>query len=227
MNINHVSAFFSKARYPAIALAALLVFSGCSSTMSNVKTWEGDADASRTAVLKSPSEIDVLQVNDLKLTNFLMDDLALDFELLPGENQVLFTYKTIWAKSGVVRNGESKVHVIETAPQAVTIDAQPGETYRFSFEAPASRTEAEVFANDFSAEIVNASGEVVASAGAWDERSAGRTAVARAPVGSGTGEAGSSSSDGAEGQDTLEELKALWGQASEEERRTFLRWAFE
>lgn len=224
MSIYHVLAFFKKARYPAVALVALFVFAGCSSTVSNVKTWDGDgdADASQTAVLKAPSEVEVQQVNGLRLTNFLMEDLALDYELLPGKNQVVFTYKTIWAKSGVVRNGESKVHVVETAPQAVTIDAEPGETYRFSFDAPANRAEADDFAADFSADIVNASGDVVASASAWDGRSDTESSVARTPVGSGSGDSGSAEDGG-----TLEELKALWGEASEEERRSFLRWAFE
>lgn len=222
MSIYHVLAFFKKARYQVVALVGLFVLAGCSSTMSNVKTWDGDADASQAAVLKAPSEVEVQQVNGLRLTNFLMDDLALDYELLPGKNQVVFTYKTIWAKSGVVRNGESKVHVVETAPQAVTIDAQPGETYRFSFDAPANRAEAQEFAADFSADIVNASGDVVASASAWDGRSDTESSVARAPVGSGSGDSGSAEDEG-----TLEELKALWGEASEEERRSFLRWAFE
>ncbi len=225
MSIYHVSPLFRKARYLVAALSALVVLAGCSSAMSNVKTWEGDADDSQTAVLKAPFEIKIQQVNGRRLTNFLMDDLALDFELLPGENQVVFTYKTIWAKSGVVRNGESKVHVVETGPQSVTINATPGETYRFDFEPPANRREAEMFAGDFSADVVNASNEVVASASAWDGRSAGQPNVARAPVGSGS--ANSGSAGGAEGEGTLEELKALWGEASEEERRTFLRWAFE
>ncbi len=224
MSIYHVLVFFKKTRHLVTAVTALVVLAGCSSTMSGVKTWEGDADASQAATLKAPSEIDVRQVNGQKLTNFLMDDLALDYELLPGENQVVFSYKTIWAKSGVVQNGESKVHVVETAPQVVTFDAQPGETYRFSFEPPASRSEAEAFADDFSADIVNASSEVVASSGAWDGRSAGDSRVARAPLGSGGNDAGTG---GGAGEGTLGELKALWREASEEERRTFLRWAFE
>lgn len=227
MSICHVSVFFKNARCLIAALSLLVILGGCSSAMSNVKTWEGDADDSRTAVLKAPAEIKVKQVNGRRLTNFLMDDLALDFELLPGENQVVFTYKTIWAKSGVVRNGESKVHVVETAPQAVTIDARPGETYRFDFEPPANRRDAEAFASDFSADIVNASSEVVASASAWDGRSAKQTTAARAPVGSGVDDSGGVGSKVTEGESTLEELKALWGEASEEERRTFLRWAFE
>ncbi|MDK8465963.1 DUF2057 family protein [Marinobacter sp. SS13-12] len=227
MSICHVSVFFKNTRCLMAALSLLVVLSGCSSAMSNVKTWEGDADDSRTAVLKAPAEIKVKQVNGRRLTNFLMDDLALDFELLPGENQVVFTYKTIWAKSGVVRNGESKVHVVETAPQAVTIDVRPGETYRFDFEPPANRRDAEAFASDFSADIVNASSEVVASASAWDGRPAKQTTAARAPVGSGVDNSSGVGCEVAEGEGTLEELKALWSEASEEERRTFLRWAFE
>lgn len=220
MTIYHISDFFRKTRY-LVAFAGLLVLAGCSSTMSNVKTWEGNADASQVAVLEAPSEIEVQQVNGLRLTNFLMEDLALDYELLPGKNQVVFTYKTIWAKSGVVRNGESKVHVVETAPQAVTIDARPGETYRFNFEAPANRREAEAFASNFSADVVNTAGEVVASASSWDGRSTGASTAGRAPVGSGSDE------EAPADQDTLKELKALWGEANEEERRRFLRWAFE
>lgn len=223
MSIYHVFAFFKKVRFGAAGLMAVVLLAGCSSTMSNVKTWEGDAvDASQTAVLESPGEIRVQQVNGRRLGNFLMDDLALDYELLPGENQVVFTYKTIWAKSGVVRNGESKVHVVETAPQTVTIDAQPGEAYRFRFEPPANRSEAEVFANNFTADIVNATNTVVASSSAWDGQS---RSVARAPVGSGERDANGEASTGGEG--TLGEMKALWEQASEEERRAFLRWAFE
>lgn len=225
MSIYHVLAIFKKASHLFAAMSAAVVLAGCSSTMGNVKTWEGDADEAHTAVLKAPAEIKVQQVNGHNQTNFLMDDLALDFDLLPGENHVVFTYKTIWAKSGVVRNGESKVHVVETAPQAVTIDAKPGETYRFDFQPPANRQEAEAFAGNFSADIVNASSEVVATASAWDGRSSGQTAGARVPVGSGGSDSGTTAS--AERESTLEELKALWGEATEEERRTFLRWAFE
>lgn len=227
MSIYHVFAFFKKVRFGAAGIMAVTLIAGCSSTMSNVKTWEGDAvDASETAVLESPGEIRVQQVNGRRLGNFLMDDLALDYELLPGENQVVFTYKTIWAKSGVVRNGESKVHVVETAPQAVMINAQPGDTYRFSFEPPANKSDAEAFANNFTADVVDGSGNVVATTSAWDGQPAGTRTAARAPVGSG-GEAESVGDASADSVGTLGELKSLWGQASEEERRAFLRWAFE
>lgn len=225
MSIYHLLRFFKASRSSVAAIVVALALTGCSSTMSNVKTWQGEAaESSETAVMEAPGEIQVQQVNGRDLGNFLMDDLALDYELLPGENQVVFTYKTIWAKSGVVRNGESKVHVVETAPQAVTLDAQPGETYQFSFQAPGSRNEAEAFANEFTADIVNASGEVVATAGAWDGSSSEPSRPVRTSVASEGGDTDSESSG--EGS-TLEQLKTLWGEADEEERRAFLRWAFE
>jgi len=108
----------------------LLVLSGCASSVSVVETWEGNPDAAaNAAVLKAPGEIVVTRVNGRTMSNFLMDDLALDYALLPGENEVVFVYKTIWAKSEVVRNGESKVHVIESKPQVARFDAAAGETY--------------------------------------------------------------------------------------------------
>ena len=128
MNISHLIRVFQStgqgwrrgvARVRA-ALGAMVVMSlvGCASSVSVVETWEGNpAAASNAATLEAPGEIRVTRVNGRAMTNFLMDDLALDYALLPGENEVVFVYKTIWAKSGVVRNGESKVHVIESEPQ--------------------------------------------------------------------------------------------------------------
>ena len=143
MNISHVIRVFQStgqgwrravARVRA-GLVAVVVLSlaGCASSVSVVETWEGNpAAASNAATLEAPGEIRVTRVNGRVMTNFLMDDLALDYALLPGENEVVFVYKTIWAKSTVVRNGESKVHVIESEPQVVRFEAEAGETYRFA-----------------------------------------------------------------------------------------------
>lgn len=210
-----------KNRVVPLVLTILLV-SGCSSSMSRIQTWQGEpADPSGVAVLETPGEIRVLRVNDRKMSNFLMDDLALSYELLPGENQVIFTYKTIWAKKGVVRNGESKVHVVETAPLRVTLTAQAGETYRFRFEKPESRNEARTLAEDFSATVVNSSGQEVARAKPWDGGSV-VSANSRTPA-----PEGGDSNSGANDSTTLDKLKTLWGSATDEEKRTFLRWAFE
>lgn len=207
-----------------LAIAGLILLSGCSSSMSRVQTWEGNAEnAGQVAVLSSPSGIKVMEVNGRPLNSFLMDDLALEYELLPGENRIGFTYKTIWAKAEVVENGESKVHVVETPPQLVTVDAEPGAVYRFEIEKPDTRQQAEALIEDFSIALVNASGQAVATSRPWSAAD-GRPVVNRAPV---PESRPSEAPVGAASATALERLKAEWGAASEEEKREFLRWAFE
>src|SRR5690606_35320040 len=147
-----------------LAVLVSVVMVGCASTVARVDTWEGQLPAAtEPAVLQAPGAIQVVSVNGRSMTNFLIDDLALDYGLLPGENEVVFNYKTIWAKAGVVDNGESKVHTVESKPQRVSFEAVAGEEYRFSFTKPSSRQEAETLMENFSADLVNRSGEVVAS----------------------------------------------------------------
>lgn len=204
-------------------LVALVVMSlvGCASSVSVVETWEGNpAAASNAATLEAPGEIRVTRVNGRVMTNFLMDDLALDYALLPGETEVVFVYKTIWAKSGVVRNGESKVHVIESKPQVVRFEAEAGETYRFDFEPPESRQEAEQEMPEFSAEIVSSAGAAVASSAVWDGQE--QMTASRTPI-----PASTSDSTKVSGDNALEQLKTIWETASDEEKKAFLRWAFE
>ncbi|GAA0850728.1 hypothetical protein GCM10009113_32820 [Marinobacter szutsaonensis] len=204
-------------------LAGMLVLAlaGCASSISRVETWEGEpANAAEAATLKAPGEIQVSRVNGKSVTNFMMDDLALDFALLPGQNEVVFTYKTIWARSDVVENGESKVHVVESEPQVVRFDANPGAVYRFDFEKPATRAEAEQMIETFSAVIVSDSGQEVASSSDWDPR---QSVAARTPIPASGAEGTGAAATGT----ALEQLKSVWATASEEEKRAFLRWAFE
>jgi uncharacterized protein YccT (UPF0319 family) len=231
MNISHVIGVFQSIKQGwcrgvtriRVALVAVVVMSlvGCASSVSVVETWEGNpAAASNAAMLEAPGEIRVTRVNGRVMTNFLMDDLALDYALLPGENEVVFVYKTIWAKSGVVRNGESKVHVIESQPQVVRFEAEAGETYRFDFDQPESRQEAEQEMPEFSAAIVSSAGMAVASSTVWDGEE--QMAASRTPI-----PAPTSDSTPVSGDNALEKLKTIWETASDEEKKAFLRWAFE
>lgn len=225
MSIYHVLRVFKVSDYPVMVLRwsvfalAAFMLAGCASSMTRIQTWEGEAAEDEPALLKAPGEIQVARVNGRSMSNFLMDDLALNYDLLPGENQIVFSYKTIWAKTGVVRNGESKVHVVETEPHAVSFVAQAGETYRFEFDRPESRGEAEALRENFAGAVVNRAGEEVASFELWDGKT---TSPARTPVSGDTSEMA-----GTTGGNTMERLKALWQDASEDEKRTFLRWAFE
>lgn len=219
MKSSHISGRFAlgikRATQLVLMALALTSVAACSSSAVRLDTWKGNPEAAaQAATLKAPGSIEVIEVNGRSMKNYLMDDLALDYGLLPGENRVVFSYKSIWAKSGVVENGESKVHVYETEPQVVSFRAEPGAVYSFRFDKPETRGEAEQSLESFSASIVDASGTVVANSSAWEP--------ARTPIPS----VESVTSSGVEG-DTLEVLKAVWATATEEEKKTFLRWAFE
>lgn len=220
-------------------LMAILVITGCSSTgLSRVKTWEGESSG-EAAVLRAPSTIKVREVNGREVGNFLMEDLAIDYELQPGTNTVVFTHKTIWAKTGVVRDGESAVHVVETDRQQVVIDARPGEEYRFDVPKVDNRREAERLAADFSIAVVAEGGGTVArsepfrgypqqqTAGNGQDTGNNQTAATSGqsgvPVTGGQGSQGGADSR----VETLEAMKMLWERASGDEKREFLRWAFD
>jgi len=202
----------------------LSVLVGCSSAVTKLETWEGNpATAVNASTLKAPSAINVSRVNGRAMTNYLMDDLALDYALLPGENQVVFTYKTIWAKTGAVDDGESKVHVIESEPQVVRFEASPNETYRFEFDEPETRRQAEKMMPEFSAAIVGADGQALAQSTGWSPTDS--TLAARTPVPD--GQAVDDEASSSNGMSSLNRLKAVWATATDEEKKAFLRWAFE
>ncbi len=206
-----------------VVSAFLAALAGCSSAVTKVETWEGDSpSAANAATLEAPGEIEVQEVNGRSMTNFLMDDLALNYALLPGENEIVFTYKTIWAKSGVVENGESKVHVVESEPQVVRFTAEPGAIYQFRYKKPESRQKAEAAMPAFTAAVVTASGRVVARSHAWAPRQVAERTPVSSPASSADAPAGT---DG--GGDALQTLKSVWATASEEQKKAFLRWAFE
>jgi len=212
-----VSRFFKLA---ALMMSVVLV--GCASSAARINTWEGNPqEAANPAVLTAPGAIQVKSVNGQNMTTYLIDDLALDYGLLPGDNEVVFTYKTIWAKAGVIENGESKVHTIESEPQVARFSAEAGASYKFDYDKPSNRRDAEAMMENFSADIVTADGQKVASSTDWDGKSA--YTQARTPVFSSGESSGSSSATG----DRLDQLKTIWADATEEEKRSFLRWAFE
>lgn len=235
--VGHLKLFF--------ALSVAVVLAGCGTTFKSVQTWEGpSAERNQIAILEKPGSVKVLSVNGQDMDNFLMDDIELNYELLPGQNTVVFTYKTIWAKKTVVENDESKVAVIETDPQQVVINAQAGETYSFVLPEPQNQREAERIAENFQATIVNENSRQVAQSTEYmapepqlptlnasgqqvaPVQATGSSAATGAAAGSGAA-AAASVPPAANGLPTLEGLKLLWERASTEEKKDFLRWAFQ
>ncbi|WP_235937601.1 DUF2057 family protein [Marinobacter caseinilyticus] len=205
------------------------VLAGCSGAITRVQTWEGPAASeAQVATLKAPGSVNVIEVNGRRVGNFLMEDLALDYELLPGRNTVIATHQTIWAKSGVVDNGEAKVDTIASEPQQFVIMAEAGDVYRFDLPELSTRAEAKAFAKNFTGRVVDQQGKVVAEARSYQSKPAVLPVLPRS---SSDEQVGDNTGTGDEGSEppgnTLQELKQIWGQATAEERRAFLRWAFE
>lgn len=240
--------------YPKVLMlvVAVLGLAGCSGALKNVQTWEGpSANADQVGVLHAPANINVSSVNGKKMSNYLMEDLALDYELLPGENTVVFTHQTIWAKKTVVDNGESKVHVVKTDPQQVIINVKAGEDYTFAMAKPENKREAEQQVAHFEAKVIDGQKRQVAVARPYVVSSPQLPTLSSAPKAAGAAAGGaavaatartttatttpaptaaSASAPAApveNGLPTLEGLKVLWERASSEDKKNFLRWAFE
>lgn len=217
-------------------MAVLLVtLSACAATGSRTKAYDRpDLPREQTATLKAPSTIKVLSINGRDTTPFMLEDVALDFSLKPGSNDIVFRYRSIWARTAVRENGDSAVNVVESGLQQASIDARSGETYTFAYDDADNVREARRLAQGFSARIVDAGGEVIARSAPY--RAQGQAVAARsepqepAPV---VGEASSSdqaqddSSALAPDMSTLDALNLLWQRATREEKEAFLRRAFE
>jgi len=142
---------------------------GCSST-SLVKTYDGpQVDPSRSAVLSVSDGIEVLSVNGKEVKKYLLPELDLNYQLLPGVNIVTFTHETLWAKAGKKEEGESNAELIVTKPMMVRFNAKAGEVYHFNFESPESRNEALNNVATFDAMLVDSSGRFVAASALYVE----------------------------------------------------------
>jgi uncharacterized protein YccT (UPF0319 family) len=223
-------------------ILSVLTLAACSSGFKRVQTWEGpDAEPSQIATLDTPEQINVLTVNGRKMGNFLLEDLALTYELLPGENSVVFTHKTIWANSSATDDEESKVNAVVSKPQKVVIDASAGESYEMVMPTPETQRQAERLAANFQATVVDSQGRKVASAATYTASKPKLPTLDKSPE-------QTAKIEGEPGQPavqeerlaaqpkaaapmndlpTLDAMKLLWERASADDKKNFLRWAFE
>lgn len=211
-------------------LVGLMLLSGCSNSLTRVQTWEGEAARdSEVALLQVPGAVRVLSVNGREMSRFLVDDMAVDYQLLAGNATVVFAYRTIWARPAGSGSRDARVDVVETAPQVMHFEARAGQVYRFDLPEVSGRREAEALAADFRASLLDDSGLRVADAEPWDTEALDRAPVPAAgePQLDPVGQPADMTTRGASGASRLEQLQQLWGEASEQERREFLRWAFD
>ncbi|MFE8072834.1 DUF2057 family protein [Marinobacteraceae bacterium S3BR75-40.1] len=226
----------SRKRLGLIMLALCLsLLAGCASMGGAVKTWKGDDIAEdQAAMLHAPEDIEVLSVNGRKMASYLLDNIAVDYQLKPGPTVVTFRYRAVWAtgKASADKDGTS-VQKVQSDRLQVRFEAAAGADYEFAFSRPGNRKDAQVMAENFSARLVNEDNTVVARSTAYQapqpvaEESTSQTAVS-ASASSGA-VAPSPVPQNAQGEPlpTLEALQLLWNRASKEDKKTFLRWAFQ
>lgn len=219
-----------------VAIANLIA---CSSG-TIVKTYEGETLLKeQIAILNAPEYITLVSVNGRDVPRYLLSSIDVNYGLKPGLNVVVFEYESVWA---VARSGadEPRSERVSSGKKEVVIDASVGEKYTFKFDQAENIRDAKAMAGNFSASIVNQKDEVVASSAALgsyqpvvqasnssnqaqsaatvDGASVATPLASTAPV---TATGASSSLPPVEG------MKVLWNSATAEEKKAFLKWAFQ
>jgi len=214
-----------------LALLASLTLTACGSTPV-VRTYEGDVrDVSEVARVLKADDLEIVEIDGKAQKSYLLDNDAMEYELLPGAHTVVFRYSKLWALPGNKDIGEKRAEEIESELLAVTFEAKPGETYHFDVPQLNARETVEQFAREPELRLLNETGHTVAQSALWKGNDAAPVdAVVSAAASSESGvssvESPASATPGAE-LPPLEALKILWGQASAEEKKEFLRWAFQ
>ena len=213
---------FRKIGLTFVALSVLL--SACT-TNRVVKLYEGpERPVTDIAVLTMPVQLDIVTINDRQVQGvnamFSMTDKELHVE--PGRYRIAAQYRDVWDKSA------STHEVVRSNPVIFTVEAEAGQHYRLDYEHPETLEDAREMVRDFQGWTENtATGERTATtpSGITTRGVAGITTVqperTETPA---TAIAPEARDESASEGDYLDMLKAYWSQATEEERRQFLRW---
>lgn len=206
-----------------VALVVVMAsLAACTATSRVVRTYDGEArDAAQVATLFKPGDIKIESVDGVAVKTYLLDSLEMVYEILPGERTVAFRYEAIWATPGRKENDQKQADVIQSELQQVTFNAVAGQTYSFEFPQPRSRAEAEQLAGNFKAVLVNQAGAELAVSQDYVEPP--KELVSPAMVLPSQGAVQVSG----EKVSNLDALKLLWERTSAEDKKEFLRWAFE
>lgn len=221
---NKEKAMLQSIKILSVLFISLVVVACSSGTI--VKTYEGDSMAKeQVAVLTAPENISLISVNGKKVPKYLLSSINVNYGLKPGTNVVVFGYESVWAIPGKTEDGQ-RSELAESGPKEVVIDAVAGAQYNFQFTEAENIREARELAQNFKAEIVDANKTIVASStdtGVYAppvEKSA-NAILSRVAADSG------SADDSSNKLPTLEGLKVLWKNASADDKKEFLKWAFE
>jgi uncharacterized protein YccT (UPF0319 family) len=193
-------------------LISVLIMSGCS-THYVVQGFDGAKQPKdKIGLLIVPKDIQVLSINGKKMDKFLLNDIAFNYQLLPGINHIRYRYASLWAVAGVnARKDKSPSEMIESNIQTVDVNVMPGAEYRFKFKDATNREDALLLARHFNAVLVNDKNVPIAK-GVEIPSESKMMATHEAQKATGT-------------SSNLDALKQLWEKASADEKQRFLKWA--
>lgn len=199
-----------------VALALFLV--ACSSGKV-VKTYEGDALPNEDlAVLTAGENIVLLSVNGRKVPEYLLTNISVDYGLKPGRNVVIFRYESVWSRPKRTKD-ESPSEKVQSQDREVELVVKPGDRLQFRFPAATNIREARALAETFDADLINQTGQMIARSGELVDRKVYQVAGAAVQEGA--------TSSVASDLPPIEALKVLWSRTTKEDKKAFLKWAFE
>ncbi|ARU54902.1 hypothetical protein OLMES_0810 [Oleiphilus messinensis] len=229
----------------------LLIVSGCSSNYP-VRVYDGPTiPDDQVVVLKVPEDINVISIDGQKMTSYLLENLSIDYYLKPGPHSVVFQYSGIWSVPSVESSdGKANVELIESEYVQLQFSAKPGQHYVLQHETPPSRSSARISATKFKASVVDSNERLIATSGKYVVPTVSSDVVGTEAV-TLAHQAGDAQIDVASAQGktseqavqqpqstqvklpvseslpTLDAMKVLWQGASKEEKKAFLKWAFQ
>lgn len=210
-------------------LLILVALAGCQSNQQ-VKLYDGPArTASELVTVDVPDTLELVSINGQQPDSLGKRLIGREqqLQLLPGSYRIEAFYKDVWTPTG------ASIHeVLRSAPVVFTVNGQAGDRFALEYTLPENHSDASALAKDFQGWSRNlASGErqpslaVTQSVGVAPAKPQGiapLAGTASAPTAAPTtATAPAATPDQAA---YLDLLKAYWSQASEQERREFLRW---
>ena len=224
-----------------LALLLPVLIGACAQTQV-VTLYEGDGrDEEEIAVVELASHLEIFSINDeeMEIDSPMFGTGERELHLEPGRYRILAFYRELREE----RTGGHRTLMSDAVE--FPVKAQAGERYRLDYERPGNMREAEALAENFRGWVEHVgSGErtdtgkrvelqrgmLASSRPSARDRSVAPEPEAVAPDRDTEEEVAEAETTGdTEGDDDeyLDLLKAYWSQATEEERRRFLRWISE
>ncbi len=237
-----------------LLMLLLSALAACTASSRVVRSYEGPAlQQEQVSRLEVPADIRVLSIDGQKQKDYLLENLSLTYELVPGRHTIVYRYESLWSRPGVGGEDAPKTETITSKEQQIVFDFAAGQLYHLSHSEPEDRSAArEYAAGSFQAFLTSESGGTLASGEAYvpvsqpvqvaaaaattvqpTASATSTTSVAPQSAGmpvaqaAGAGVAVGSAAPAEPGLSRLEALKVLWGQTSAEDKKEFLRWAFQ